>query len=150
MFGRAYRWLSVGIRMKNRFKTKAQERLIRFVRTRYELIKPEPTLGLFNFRCFENSVEYVRRYPELEVCEVILIDGGEPILHYLNFDPSNGKYLETTLGWRAEHLEYYLIRKIHKDDQRYIHGEFERALLSWKEQFVGWFGTNILRIDRIL
>lgn len=136
--------------MKNKIKLKAQEKLLRYVRTRYELIKPEPKLGLFNFRCFENSVEYVRRYPELEVCEVIIVDNGEPILHYLNYDPANGKYLETTLGWRADYLEYYLIRKIHKDDQRYIHNEFERALQSWKEQFLGWFGAKILRIDRIL
>lgn len=136
--------------MKKFLKTKAQERLLRYVRTRHELIKPEPTLGLFNFRCFENSVEYVRRYPELEVVEVIYVDGGEPILHYLNFDPANGKYLETTLGWRADHLEYYFIRKVHKEDQRYIHNEFDRALASWNEQFLGWFARNILRIERIL
>ena len=131
-------------------KRKVQAHLLNFVRSRYELIKPDPTLGLFNFRCFENAVEYVRCHPELEVCEVVLVDCGMPILHYLNRDPSSGKYLETTLGWKAEHLEYYLIRRIHIDDHKYIGSEFDRALLGWLQQFTTWFDRQILGIERIL
>jgi hypothetical protein len=127
-----------------------QTAVCNYVRTRYEMIKPEPTLGLFNFRCFENAVEYARRYPELEVIEVIYLDGGVPILHYINRDPANGKYLETTLGWRAQYLEYYHIRKIHPDDHRYLPGEFDRSLGSWLHQFTTWFDRKVLRIGRIL
>jgi len=132
-------------------KSKIEARLLNFVRSRYELIKPEPTLGLFNFRCFENAVEYVRRYfAELEVCEVILVDDGAPVPHYLNRDPNSGKYLETTLGWRAGHLEYYFVRRIHVDDHKYIGSEFDHALLGWLQQFTTWFDRQILGIERIL
>ena len=136
--------------MRNLRIAQTQLQLLNFVRSRYELIKPEPTLGLFNFRCFENAVEYARRYPDLEVCEVVLVDNGTPVLHYLNRDPSSGQYLETTLGWRAEHLEYYFIRRVHKDDYKHIGSEFDRALLGWLEQFTTWFDRQVLRIERIL
>lgn len=129
---------------------KIHGRLKGHVRSRYEMIKPEPTLGLFNFRCFENAVEYARRYPEMEVIEVIYVDNGTPILHYINYDPLDKKYLETTLGWRAPYLEYYHIRKIHVDDYYRISSEFDCSLGSWLEQFSNWFDRLILRIDRIL
>lgn len=136
--------------MRNWIKQKAQTRLLRFIRTRYALVKPEATLGLFNFRCFENAVEYSRRYPELEIVEAIYVDEGEPCLHYLNFDPAASKYLETTLGWRAPHLEYYVIRKLYQDDYKYIHHEFERALASWTEQFLPWPLRILFNLKRTL
>ena len=136
--------------MRNWVRRKAQARLLRFIRTRYALVKPEATLGLFNFRCFENAVEYSRRYPELEIVEAIYVDEGEPCLHYLNFDPAANKYLETTLGWRAPHLEYYVIRKLHQDDYKYVHHEFERALASWTEQFLPWPLRILFNLKRIL
>lgn len=136
--------------MKQRAIDNAREKLRRYVRSRYEMIRPEPTLGMFNFRCYENAVEYNRRYPEMEVIEVIYMDGTCPILHYINYDPLDKKYLETTLGWRAPYLEYYHIRRIHPDDYHRITQEFERSLDSWLEQFTSWFQRKVLRIDRIL
>ena len=136
--------------MKERAIRSIHERLKRYVRSRYEMIRPEPTLGLFNFRCFENAVEYNRRYPEMEVIEVIYVDGSEPVLHYINYDPVDKKYLETTLGWRAPYLEYYHIRKIHPDDYHRICTEFERSLDSWAEQFTNWFHRYVLGIKRVL
>ena len=132
------------------YTKKVRVRIRDYVRSTHEQIKPEPTLGLFNFRCYENAVEYRRRYPEMEVIEVIYIDNGEPILHYLNRDPVSGAYLETTLGWRAEYLEYYFIRKVHHDDHRWVAGEFERGLDVWLYRFTNWFERNILRVKRVL
>ena len=127
-----------------------QEHLKDYVRSRYTLIRVEPVLGLFNFRCHENVVEYNRRFPTFEVHEVICIDGGTPILHYINYDPEKKVYLETTSGWKANYMEYYHIRSIHKDDYPYILTEFERGLRSWTRQFTTWFDRHVLRIDRIL
>ena len=132
------------------YTKKVRVRIRDYVRSTHEQIKPEPTLGLFNFRCYENAVEYRRRYPEMEVIEVIYIDNGEPILHYLNRDPVSGAYLETTLGWRAEYLEYYFIRKVHQGDHRWVSGEFERGLDVWLYRFTNWFERNILRVKRVL
>jgi len=126
------------------------KRINKYLRARMEMIKPEPTLGLFNFRCFDNAVEYQRRYPEMEVIEVIYIEHEYPILHYINRDPVDGSYRETTLGWQAPHLEYYFIRKIHPQDYPYIKTEFERSLEHWLEEYTNWFQRHILRIKRIL
>ena len=138
--------------MKQRLLKRAQDRICRRLRARFTMVKPEPVQGMFNFRCHENCVEYVRRHPEekLAVVETIYIDGGEPILHYLVHDPAAGRYLEVTLGWRAENLEYYVVRTIHPDDLRYILSEFQRALDDWTEEYVCWFGRKVLGIRRVL
>ena len=138
--------------MKQRLLKRAQDRICRRLRARFTMVKPEPIQGMFNFRCHENCVEYVRLHPEekLAVVEAVYIDGGEPILHYLVNDPAAGRYLEVTLGWRAEHLEYYVVRTIHPDDLRYILSEFQRALEDWTEEYVGWFGRKVLGIRRVL
>jgi hypothetical protein len=138
--------------MKQRLLKRAQERICRRLRARFTMVKPEPVQGMFNFRCHENCVEYVRLHPEenLALVETIYIDGGEPILHYLVHDPAAGRYLEVTLGWRAEHLEYYVVRPLHPDDLRYILSEFQRSLNDWTEEYVGWFGRKVLGIKRVL
>ena len=138
--------------MKQRLLKRAQERICRRLRARFTMVKPEPIQGMFNFRCHENCVEYVRLHPEekLAVVEAIYIDGGEPVLHYLVHDQAADRYLEVTLGWRAEHLEYYVVRTIHPDDHRHILSEFQRALDDWTEEYVGWFGRKVLGIRRVL
>lgn len=130
-------------------KRKIRERVCRFVRSRYEMIRVQPEQGVFNFRCFENAVEYQRKNPDTEVIEVIYIDEGHPILHYINRKP-DGTYLETTLGFRAERLEYYHIRRIHPDDYHRIGAEFDRVLISWTEEFTTWFQRKVLGIERVL
>ena len=138
--------------MKQRLIKRAQDRICRRLRSRFTMVKREPVQGMFNFRCHENCVEYVLRRPEekLAVVEAIYIDGGEPILHYLVHDPAAGRYLEVTLGWMAEHLEYYVVRPIQPDDYRHILSEFQRSLDDWTEEYVGWFGRKVLGITRVL
>ena len=87
---------------------------------------------MFNFRCFENAVQYAQDNPGLEVVEVIYIDNGDPILHYVNFNPDSGEYLETTLGWK------------------HIPSEFSRALDSWTEEWATWWERKVLGIERVL
>lgn len=133
--------------MRSWMKRRAREKLCRHVMSRYELIKPIPKQGLFNYRCFDNAVEYNRLY-SCGVVEVMYFDGKYPVLHYLNVD-SNGTYLETSLGWKADIYEYYKIRKVDQIHFEEIGKVFEVSLNSWCEQFVGWFGRKILRIKRI-
>ena len=136
-------------------KIAVQNKLIKHVRSRYSLIKPVSTQGMFNYRCHENSVQYAINHatdlPGLEIWECIYIDDiAQPTLHYLNFDPVAGKYLETTLGWQAEHYEFYVIRRIHPSDWPRILREFENSLESWCKQFTTWFDRSVLGIRRIL
>lgn len=138
--------------MKQRTINKAHERICRRLRTTHEQVAVKPVQGMFNFRCHENCVEYVRRNPDLNlrIWETIYIDEGDPILHYILKDEAAGAFLEVTLGWRAEHLEYYLIRLINPDDYPRIHSEFRRSLDHWLEEYVGWFGRKVLGVDRVL
>lgn len=132
-----------------RWHNNAQVRLVNFVRSRYSLIKVEPKQGLFNYKCYFNAVQYTMEHAGVQVVEVIYVDQGAPILHYLNHDPETGVYLETTQGFRAEYFEYYLLRTIHPDDYKFIGGEFDRAVLSWTEQFTTRF-QRWLGVERIL
>jgi hypothetical protein len=115
----------------------AQERISNHVRSRYEKIKPIATQGVFNFRCFDNSVEFARLHPGIEVVEVIYIDCDEPVLHYLNYCPNTGNYLETTLGFYADtDIEYFLIRKIHPSLHKRIWAEFDETRKTWNKEWV--------------
>lgn len=130
-------------------KEKLQARLVDYIRSRYTQVEVKPMAGIYNYKCFYNAVEFSRKQKiRCDVYECIYIDGGVPILHYVNF--KNGVYLETTLGYLCERYEYYILRRIPKSDHLKIDREFEIALDSWTRQFTTWFDRAILRIDRIL
>lgn len=129
-------------------KENVDKKICIYVRSRLEMVKPESAQGLFNQRCFMNAVQYCADNPGHEVYEVACIDNGHPFLHYINRETSTGKYLETTLGWQADHQEYYIIRMVHQDDHKKISEEFSRSLDSWKFQFTNWFQR--LFIDRVM
>ena len=135
--------------MRQRLIDRARRALIRRLRTRHQMVKPTPTQGLFNFRCHENCVQYVRDRPgeALGIVETIYVDGECPILHYLVHDFDAGEYLEVTLGWTATLHEYYLIRPVHPSDFDRIQSEFSRSRADWCDEFVGWFGRKVLRIE---
>jgi hypothetical protein len=130
----------------------AQANLVRALRSTHTQIKPLEIQGLFNFRCHENSVQYVRDNPSrlLEVVETIYLDGGEPALHYLVRDKVTGDFLEVTLGWRTRQLEYYMTRALLPGDLDHIHSEFSRSLDHWRDLYVSPVARVLLRIDRIL
>ena len=136
--------------MRQRAIKRAQERIARRLRARHQGIRPQPEQGLFNFRCHENCVEYLRTHPGrgLRIAETIYLDEGEPILHYVVVD--GDRYLEVTLGWRTEQLEYYLVRVLDERDHTRIHSEFNRSIADWTEEFTSWFDRRVLGIERAL
>ena len=112
--------------MRQRILKSLYARVLTYVRTRHPMIVAKPTQGLFNFRCFENAVQYAKSNPGIQVVEVMLDDGGVPVLHFINYDPVKEEYLETTQGWRADFMDYYFIRVIHEEQYRYIGTLFDR------------------------
>lgn len=135
-----------------RLKRTARDKLIRRLRARHQQIEPKPLdRGLFNYRCHDNCVEAVRLHPgrAFVICETIYIEDNEPVLHYLLRDDATGGYLDPTLGWRCQHLEFYLIRDLLPADHARIHSEFERSLRDWLEEFTTPF-ARFLGVDRIL
>lgn len=130
----------------------AQRRIVAYLRATRTRARVEPAQGLFNCRCHENCVQWVRSRPDedLEVVETVYVDGGEPILHYVVRERATGRLLEVTLGWRAEGLEYYPIRALLPGDLDRIHAEFDRSLTHWLEAYVPWWGRLLLGVERCL
>lgn len=138
--------------MRRWLKDRYHRRVIRRVRARHSMVRAVPEQGLFNFRCHENSVEYLRTHPgrRLDIVEVMVVDDDTPILHWMVHDLDQGVYLEVTLGWRAEQMEYYPLRTVHPSDHRATGREFNRAVKDWTEEFVPWWARFFLRIDRVV
>ena len=134
----------------SRAQDRAHKRICEHVRSRYSMVKVSPKAGLFNQRCHCNAVEYARTHKKIEVIEVIYIDNGSPFMHYINRRTDTGALLETTLGFEADRLEYYIIRTIHPEDHKDIGGEFNRSLNSWLMDFTSWFDRVVLRVDRVV
>jgi hypothetical protein len=131
-------------------KQKIYNRIIMHVRSRYTMVDVLPKAGLFNYKCFDNAVEFSRTNEGFEVVEVIYIEDSMPILHYVNREVSTGLLYETTLGYRATKLEYYAIRTIHLSDHSGIRSEFNRSLESWLFQFTNPFQRFFFRIKRVV
>ena len=123
-------------------------RVCRHVRSKYTMIDVEAGNGMFNFRCHDNAVQFAKTHEGYGIAEVLYIDHEQAYLHYVN--TKDGKFIDNTLGWRANHLEYYRIRDIHPSDYNQIGAEFNRGLDDWTEQFTRWFDRKLLRIKRIV
>lgn len=136
--------------MRQKILNALHERILTYVRTRYPMIVARPIQGLFNFRCFENAVQYARDNPGIKVVEVMLDDGGLPILHFINYDPVKDEYLETTQGWRADVMDYYFIRVIHEEQYRYIGTLFDKSVKEWTRQFANRWYHQLFNIERIV
>jgi len=136
--------------MIDSIRNKLQANLADYVMGRFMRIEVEPMRGMFNYRCFDNSVQYQHEFPETSVIEVIYLHDDTPILHYINYDPVSKKYLETTKGHQAKHFKYYYIREVPADEYDYIGSMFDKAVDSWTRQFSNWFHRNILGIKRLV
>jgi len=129
---------------------KIHKRICTDVRSMYSMVDVLPKQGVFNHRCYFNAVEYARIHKGVDVLEVIYIEGEEPILHYINRVIKTGELLETTLGYRADSLEYYVIKEVHESDYKNIHSEFNRSLEAWTAKWTNWFDRAVLKIERVV
>ena len=115
-------------------------------------VKAFNTKGLFNYKCFHNAVQYATDNEGHSVVECVYIDWkqdyNDPILHYLN--EKDGVYYETTLGYRSEFMDYYIIKTVPKEDWGGISILFENSLQVWLRKRTNWFDRNILKIDRVV
>jgi hypothetical protein len=128
---------------------RAHKRIAQHLRATRTQVQALPTRGLFNFRCYENAVQWCHDHEGAgwTVVEVIYLDQGQPILHYLVRD-ALGQHHEVTVGWRASELEYYPVRDLLYSDHRNVREEFNRSLRYWKENFCTWWER--LLVDRVV
>ena len=86
-------------------------------------------------------------------CHVRLRDNNrqdEPGFDALGFEVDGDRYLEVTLGWRAEQLEYYLVRVLDERAHARIYSALNRSIEDWTHEFTSWFDRAILRVERVL
>jgi len=129
---------------------RAHRRIAQHLRATKTQVKVLPTQGLFNYRCFENAVQWVRDRPDREwtIVEVVYLDEGQPILHYVVRD-AQGHHHEVSLGWRADTgLEYYPMRDLLPEDHVNVRAEFNRSLKYWKQNFTTWWERPL--VDRVV
>jgi len=135
--------------ISTRLKDSINMKICSYFRSRYEMIDVEPKQGMFNFSCFDNAADWVRRNKGHEIYEVVYIEDNYPILHYVNFNPKTNKYLETTLGYKAVNFEYYIFRKIHPNDYISIGCEFSLARKVYESDWLKWY-HRLFGIKRVL
>lgn len=134
--------------IKSRRELSIKAKVCAKLRARFERIYPVAKQGLFNFRCFENAVQFATDSDKpLRIFECMYIDGDYPVLHYLVKDEK--EYQEVTLGWRTQHIEFYVIREVPKDDWKFIGYIFDQSSKYWYLEFTNWFDRAVLRIDRV-
>ena len=129
---------------------KIHKRICTEVRSMYTMVDVLPKQGLFNYRCYFNAVEYAKLHKGVGVVEVIYIENEQPVLHYLNRKNKTGELLETTLGFMADNLEYYVIKEVHESDYKHIYREFERSLEAWLMRYSNWFDRKMLGVERVV
>ena len=134
---------------KSKRLNELHSRVSNYVRTNLKKISVQPKAGLFNYRCYYNAVEYARNNTDCAIAEVIYIDEGQPILHYINVD-KDGNFLETSLGFLSEELEYYFVNTVDESEWLKIHNRFCRTLDVWLRMFSNSWDRIVLDIDRVL
>lgn len=104
-----------------------------------ERIRVEPGKGLFNYKCFFNAVQEVKANPDLRVVEVLYVDEGYVILHYINRDVNTGVYIDNTLGYTAPNYCYYYLREIAPDQYMEIDNLFSMTRTYYRKKYLPWY-----------
>lgn len=140
--------------MRQKILNKYQAKVSAHLKAHNQRIFPLPVRGIFNFRCHQNCVQWVKDHPDekFEIVECIYLHAGDcenTILHYLLKD-SNGRYLEVTTGYEAEFNEYYFVRIVPEVEYCKLPDVFANSLDTWLKEFTNPLIRWFFKIDRIL
>ena len=100
-----------------KYKDKVLKKIIEYVRTNYTYIDLEDMeMGniIYNYRCHLNAVQCVEEGKADEVYLCVYVENDYPIVHFIN--KKGDKFIDNTLGWTYKNIDYYIIRKISKDE----------------------------------
>lgn len=135
--------------LRKRISKRVQYDISEWLYNTRDSVKVRPTQGMFNFRCFENAVEWSRVHEGSAVIMGIYIEGERTVLHYWNVD-ADGGHVETTLGWRADDITYYPLRTIPPASHKAIGGVFDDAVEYFTNRFTSRFDRLVLRGERVV
>ncbi|MZK53347.1 hypothetical protein [Clostridium beijerinckii] len=131
------------------YKDKVLKKIIEYVRTNYTYINLSDMMQgniIYNYRCHLNSVQCVKEGKADEVYLCVYVENNYPIVHFIN--KQGDKFVDNTLGWTYENIDYYIIRKINSDEYKNITDilvQAQRTLTRlYTNTFTRWlFGIKI-------
>ena len=114
----------------------------------YKVNKSDMILGesSFNNRCHLNSVQKVKEGKADKVYLCIEVDqtDGFMCVHFIN--GKDGKYVDNTLGWRYEQIDYYIIREVDESEYKDIWNLLDNTKKFLFNTYATWIDKYILRI----
>lgn len=99
------------------YKDNLIDKINTYVKTNYKRINSNDMIlgdSYYNRRCHLNAVQYVKQDKAKEVYLCVYIDNGQPIVHFIN--KKDDKYIDNTLGWLYEQMEYYIVKQVNETE----------------------------------
>lgn len=134
-----------------KYKDKVIKKIIEYVRTNYTYINFEDMqLGdsYYNYKCHLNAVQYVKQAKADEVYLCVYVEDGWPIVHFIN--KTGDKFVDNTLGWQFEYIDYYIIRKINSDEYKCITDILVQSQRTLNRLFTNVFTRRLFNIKSIV
>lgn len=114
----------------------------------YKINKSDMILGesFYNHMCHYNSVQKVAegKADKVYLCMEIDEDDNFICVHFIN--KKGNKYIDNTLGWRYEYIDYYIIREVDGSEYRNIGNLLDNTKKFLFNTYATWFDKYILRI----
>lgn len=117
---------------------KARKEIIDFTKSSFEKIKPQAGVCRFNWQCHANAVHdaTIENHDKIAMC--IYISQNYPIVHFLNYNKEEKKFIDNTLGTWCYEYEYYLVRFIDKSEFNNIFAIHENYRKQLRKQLSFW------------
>ena len=131
-----------------KYKEKVIKRIIEHIKANYQRIdKDQMKIGdsFYNYMCHMNAVQYIKNGKADEIYLCVYIENNWPIVHFIN--KQDDKYIDNTLGWRYEQLEYYIIKKVSEDEYNSIEDLLSNTQKSLVESNSNVIARKIFRIN---
>jgi len=129
------------------YKDNLIDKINMYIKTNYKKINhKDMVLGdsYYNRRCHLNAVQYIKQDKAEEVYLCIYIDNGQPIVHFIN--KKDDKYIDNTLGWLYEQMEYYIIKQVNETEYNNIWNLLKETKESLTNLYTSSFTRFIFRI----
>ncbi len=123
-------------------KNKIQNRIYNYALANYKEINTEDMIlgkGLFNARCYQNSVQSAIEDPKLTVYMCLCFDRKQPFLHFINKNTEDNKFIDNTLGWEYKFYNYRIIREITQEEYNIIWDVFDNTRKYIHKINTNWF-----------
>lgn len=90
----------------------------------------------WTYKCHLNSVDFAVKNKDKEIAMVMAYRNGFGVIHFINLH--KGKYIDNTWGVWSTEYEYYLIKKIPKEDFFKVGDIFDSYRAELRNS-LGWY-----------